>query len=441
MKLQSSGQERGARNEPTVKSVSLDQVELAIVERIHRERKDAHQQALDQLDTYDQRLNALDFEGRLSAVTDGAPMAVAEFEAEARQGRDELYQLRRGLIEHERERDNFKRYHTIDRAPRLHTVGAAILKIGLLVFLFAVETYVNGAFLAKGNELGLLGGAVEAFVFAVLNVLVSFFLALGGVRYLNHDRIFNKLYGFIAFIFWLAFVLLLNLALAHYREISGSLYEDAGARVIGRLKSDPVGLQDIKSWLFFAIGLVFSVIAFVDGLFFRDPFPGYGALELRVQAAHANYISRKDALIGELKDILTDAAERMEEARRDLGMRRSEHQSILQGRLRLAELFIKHQEHLERTANALLAVYRSANRETRTTSAPARFEETWKLTLTNLELQSAAHSNYENLGRKIEAAQELLSTEIKAIHQAFTKAVESYRQIDDLVPEERHGTE
>jgi hypothetical protein len=42
--------------------------------------------------------------------------------------------------------------------------------------LLLVELIINGNFLAKGSQLGLLGGIIEAFAFAALNLLVSFFL-------------------------------------------------------------------------------------------------------------------------------------------------------------------------------------------------------------------------------------------------------------------------
>jgi hypothetical protein len=35
--------------------------------------------------------------------------------------------------------------------------------------------------------------------------------------------------------------------------------------------------------------------------------------------------------------------------------------------------------------------------------------------------------------------QDLLTTEIAAVHGAFDDAIESYRQIDNLVPEEPYG--
>jgi hypothetical protein len=80
------------RNEPAASSASFDVVEHAIIERIHAERKAAHQQALNQLDVYGVRLNALDFEGRfrgrLCAIREAAPAAASELEAAAPQMRN-----------------------------------------------------------------------------------------------------------------------------------------------------------------------------------------------------------------------------------------------------------------------------------------------------------------------------------------------------------------
>ena len=72
-------------------------------------------------------------------------------------------------------------------------MATQIFKITLLVFLFVSETYINATFLAKGNVRGFIGGAAEALVFAVLNVLISFAIGLGGLRQLNHRNWFRKL--------------------------------------------------------------------------------------------------------------------------------------------------------------------------------------------------------------------------------------------------------
>lgn len=113
LKIVERATSNGRAEHPTPDSNSLDEVEYAIVEKIYSQRTAAHQSLVDQLDTYVQRLNALDFEGRFSEINHAAPEAVAEFRAEAKQGRDELYQLRRSLWENEKEREAFRGQHKL----------------------------------------------------------------------------------------------------------------------------------------------------------------------------------------------------------------------------------------------------------------------------------------------------------------------------------------
>ena len=437
LQLAGRAKRNAERDLPPTDSASPDDVEYEITERIFSERKAAHQTLIDHLETYAQRLTALDFHGRFTTIQQAAPLAVSEFIAEAKLGRDDLFQLRRSVVEHERERDEFKKQHRLRRAPRLSSTPATLLKVSVLAFLFIFETYVNGLFLAKGAQLGILGGVVEALAFAILNVLVSFFIGLGGVRQLNYSTFFWRLVGVAALIFWLIFSLALNLALAHYREISGVIYEDAGARVITRLFHDPLGLVDIRSWLFFAIGFGFSVAALTDGILFTDPFPGYAGLEKRVKQAHENYILRKGDLINELKGIRDDASAKMEDAQTDLRKRRAEYNAILEGRTRIIRLYEEHQNHLERTGKKLLTFYRSENTKHRSAPAPKRFDERWHLDRLSVNAEIPESLILKNLDSEIAASNEILKQQIIAIHKAFDDAVEQYRQIDDLVPEDK----
>ena len=40
-------------------------------------------------------------------------------------------------------------------------------------------------------------------------------------------------------------------------------------------KTDPFGLIEFQSWLLFVLGVVFSIVALIDGLIMRDKYPGY----------------------------------------------------------------------------------------------------------------------------------------------------------------------
>jgi len=431
-----SGAQRGASEQPSSDSAVLDDVENLVVERIEAEKNSAHGILLDELHLYKERLSGLDFEGRFATIRQAAPAAVSEFRAEAAQGRDELHSLRRHLRDVEAERDDFRRRHKLRRTARWAAGGNLTLKIGILILLFVFEVFLNGFFLAKGSELGYIGGAAEALIFALLNIGVSFLAGAVGVRELNHRNYLRKLFGLIALIAYIVIAVLLNLTLAHYREAAGSLVSDAGQAVLVRLRTDPLGITDVKSWLFFGIGMLCSLIAFGDSYLLFDPYPGYGLLEKRRAGAYEAYINRKNELIATLLAIRDEAIEILEEANRDLSVRRGEYDAIHESRTRLLRLFDAHQTHLDRTANALLSTYREANKRARKTPPPQRFAVPYVVEKISTEHEQLPVPAREDLRHSIKESQDVLVEQVHAIHAEFESAFATYREIDDLVEEQ-----
>src|SRR5262249_44088843 len=142
----------------------------------------------------------------------------------------------------------------------------------------------------------------------------------------------------------------------------GSLVSDAGHEVLMRLKAAPLAIADVKSWLFFGLGILCSLIAFADAFLIFDPYPGYGTLEKRRTDAHEAYIRQKSDLIAKLLEIGNEAIETREDANRALSLRRGENDAILGGGARLARLFVAHQSHLDRAANPLPPVSHEAKK-------------------------------------------------------------------------------
>ena len=439
MQLAARGTERGAQNRPTSDAQTLDDVEHQIVERIEAHKQDSHTIYLDHLHTYDERVTALSFEERFATIQQAAPEAVGDFRAEATVGRDELFVLRRRLNESEIERERFRARHRIERPARLASPGKIILKIGVLAILFITEVVINGSFLAKANVGGLLGGAAQAVTFAALNILASFFWGMVLIRLINRRNFFLKLIGLLSFLAYLAFAIALNLTLSHLREIppAVAVSGDVGEVVLHRLLTAPYALIDINSWVFFSIGLIFSLIAMADGLMFFDPYMGYAGLERRWVEATKQFASARSELIERLRDIREDATEVMNEAARDLSVRRSEYDSLLQGRGRLAQRFSQHQNQVEQAGRALLEIYREANRRARATPAPDYFAKAYAMDRIVYGGGDPDPSARENLRKMIAATQELLTGQIKAIHEAFDSAVRTYREIDELLPEKK----
>lgn len=440
LKIDRLARQRGAANEPPSDSSSPDEVEIRIAERVEGEKTKAHGLLVDQLRVADERLANLDFEGRFAEIRQAAPAALSEFRAEAATGRDELNSLRRKLREHEEAKEAFKRRHRLTRPPHPPTAGAQALKFGLVAVLLVVETVINGSFLAKGSELGLLGGTTEAFAFSLLNVIGSFLFGRLGHPQLVHRGVFHKLLGLVSLAAWLAFALVLNLALAHYREVAGQLLAEGGGAVIARLRTDPAGLADVKSWLFFGIGFLFSAVAYIDGFATVDPYPGFGDLQRRLDGAHEAYIARKQDLIDRLLDVRDDYIQSLEDANRDLSIRRAEYDQILTTRARLVRLFDQHQSHLQQVLSALSTGYREANRRSRSSPPPARFQSPPALERIDAAAEAPDVSEEAAAVRaRIAEAQKLLVDEVAAIHREFDAAVAGYHQIDDVVREERDG--
>src|SRR6266436_3261885 len=437
LQLPHHGAERGADNRPAQDAQTLDDVEHQIVERVESHKQAAHFLYLNHLETYDQRLLALNFEERVAIIQQAAPEAVGDFRAEAALGRDELFSLQQRLSDSEMERDQFRRRHKIARPARLSSPGKTVLKVGLLAVLFVVEVVINGGFLSKSNEQGLLGGAIQAVSFAALNIIVSFLCGLVPIRLLNRRLGLFKLLGFLSLLAYLAFAATLNLTLSHLREIPPSLTDDVGHQVLLRLMDAPFSLNDVNSWVFFGIGFAFSVIAMADGLVFADPFFGYGALERRCIDARAKFTDRKAALIETLRDIRDTASEAMNDAVRDLAVRRSEYDAILQARGALSQRFVEHQNHIERACRALLAIYREANRRRRNAPDPAYWSKPYTLERIQPIGKDPNNPAQAHLRRSIIETQELVTTQIRSVHEAFDAAVRSYREIDDLVPGEK----
>jgi uncharacterized protein YukE len=434
LQLIERGKERGSQNRPTTDAQTLDDVEHQIIERIEAHKQDAHAIYLDHLHTYDERVTALSFEERFAIIQQAAPEAVGDFRAEATVGRDELFALRRRLNESETERERFRTRHRIERPARLATPGKTILKVGVLAILFIIEVMINGSFLAKANVGGLLGGAAQAVTFAALNIIASFFWGMVLIRLVNRRNYLLKLVGVLSFLAYLMFAAALNLTLSHLREIPPTISGEVGQEVLHRLITAPYALTDINSWVFFSIGFIFSLIAMADGLLFFDPHIGYAGLERRWIEASKQFAKARSELIERLRDIREDSTEAMNGAARDLSVRRSEYDSLLQGRGRLAQRFSQHQNQIEQACRALLEIYREANRRARSTATPDYFAKTYPM-----DRIIYAGAEPEHLRQTIAETQDLLTRQIKAIHEAFDDAVRTYREIDELLAEKKRG--
>ena len=429
LELEARGRKRCFRKEPLRPAGQLDDIENEIIEYVESDKKHSHQILEDQLQSYAHRMASLDFQGRFTAIHQTAPDCIAEFRAELAKGEDALHARRRDLIEHEDERHYFRKKHGLTAPARTHSQAVAFLKWGFLVLLLAVESALNGSFLAEGSEQGLVGGISAAVAFATLNVGGALAAAILGARLLIHRIAFLKIVGALAVTAWLCFTFTLNLALAHYREVAGAFGTEAGREVITRLQEAPLVMNDVQSWVLFGIGILFAVAAFADSLLLFDPYWGYGSLEKRLRKSRARYANLKADLVDDLKDIYSDFSRKLGEIGQDLSKRLGEYDRIISARKSKVDQFNAKQTQLEKAANALLGTYRSER------GLPA--DDPYKLARISVSADNPDKKKREDIERIVNEAQTVLRAQADLLQREFQEGLARYDQIDTLVGDRR----
>ncbi|MBZ5762405.1 hypothetical protein LAV84_20960 [Rhizobium sp. VS19-DR104.2] len=434
------GTENGTNNKPVQASKELDDVERSIVERVEAQRDDAYQVLEDQLNTYSTRMRNLDFDGHFGQIHLVNNSSVDDFRADVAGGRDELFGRRNALKEADEELADFRKRNALEkRVARSKSGIMTVLKWCLILVLLVIETAVNGIYLAKGSDSGLVGGIGYAFGFAFVNVVGTIILSIYFIPNLAHRSIFRKLIGLLGCLLWLTIAIGLNIVMSHYREVSATAVDDVGKVVMERLTHSTFTLDDIDSWVLFAGGFLFSTIALVDGLTMSDPYPGYAGTYTRYVAAREEYVEHKIHLVDSLKDIRDDHNEKVEGIIRALSLRRKECAAIIDARTRLVRLFSEHQTQLESVGRKLIETYRDANRQTRTKPEPKYFATPYKMERRRAVVDTSDDWNDKELAERIQAAQTELSDQMKRISKEFDDAVTAYRQLDNLFPETING--
>ncbi|MFC1488836.1 hypothetical protein ACFL6B_03210 [Thermodesulfobacteriota bacterium] len=428
MGLVKIGKRRGKRNEPSSASTTFDDIEQKIVSAIESEKKRSHQIYIDSLKTYSDRLRSLDFETRISSIEQFSRNAIAEFRAQVHNGVDQLYQLRRHVIEIGREEEDFRKKHNLNRTA--HFPDSTKLHYGIIAVLLLVESLLNGNFLARGSELGLLGGVLDALGIAMFNVWIGFLVGKLVMSQMFHSQAGNKIVGYIGTLSFICLSFVFNIMVAHYRDaLGGELPEKAAMLAIESFLNDSFNIVDFKSWMMVLIGFSFSIVAAIDGFRTDDPYPGYGQIAKRRIRATQEYADMKEDLMEDLREIKEDAVQAMTQAKEGVEKRKNEYHSILDARERLNGLFQTHLEYLESCANNLLSDYREANRHARSSAPPSHYSELW-------ELEHPPPANIGHTGGisgdEINRANSLLTNHMQEVFNDYEKAVDKYKQIEQL---------
>lgn len=291
----------------------------------------------------------------------------------------ELDEKKKELNKRQKDLEDFRKENNLNREPHPRTLPQKVLLVGIIFLLLFIETFANTSFLAKGNELGLIGAYSEAIVISLLNLFVAIMLGRG-VTNLVHIRRNKKFIGGACAVAFVVFAIGLNLLVAHYREATGTVLDQGGVIAFNSFSENPFGLKEFQSWILFGMGCLFATVSFIDGIMWDDPYPGYGKHACLVMAAEEEYRE----IYREHQEKLHNKFEQEVKKLRDIKQRimRNERRfkEIQNDYENFIESFRRHIDHIENLGNGLLRRYQATNIKWREgQKEPARFGETWKM--------------------------------------------------------------
>lgn len=371
MRLERLGAKDGAANLPPSDAKSLSSAELEAVERIRSLRMDA-------LGNFETEMQA--FKSRIGqAKSDSSEILLKVSDAESRlrvladQEGNHLEIERNRVDQIQAKLRDFMDRNDVIGPPRAAANG--FWTVSLLTLMIVGEATLNGLFFAEKNALGLVGGIFMA----VMITLVNIFASIGcGVlsRYVNKKGFFPTLFGICLALFWLAFTIILNLTVAHFRDnLEGNSWDASLQLAIGSLLESPIGLQSISSWLIFSFGFLIGCASFVKGMLLRDPMPGFNAIWQAEEDAVSAYAEvyesahfRMDEGFMEIREELNDEVLR----------RRTDLRTAVDALLSRNTVTNNLEQFLASCSSAairLLRIYREANSRARSTPSPTYFDE------------------------------------------------------------------
>jgi hypothetical protein len=378
LNLDTIAAERGAREQPSTDTQSLDSVEQQIVQALESEWTWHGADLINNLRAYGSRLIAVSVQTELVNLDLLAQNTLAKLRDANHRAEAELGPLRETFVSHRDELRDFREKHKLKRAAR--NPARRWTTFGLLFLLIGLEAGLNGFFFAKGSEFGLLGGVGTAVGISVVNVLFAFALGLFPMRWLNHRNYLFKLVGLIFTLASLAGLVALHGFAAHYRDATAAVGEDrAFTTALQTLKTSPLALADLNSFYLFGIGLLWAFLAIWKGSTFDDPYPRYGAHYRRATSARNAYSDEHAYLFDDLEKIKEDTVAALEAGTRKIPLFPQQAAQVRSQRDAHLKGFRAYESAVETAVNQLLARYRDANRYRRKSPPPLHFDTPWKL--------------------------------------------------------------
>ena len=158
-----------------------------------------------------------------------------------------------------------------------------IQKLILYIIIFG-ELIINGFMMYSGGAIELFGALAISIAQTAINIGFCYLggkMLIGQIKYADSV---TKTFGYwIVFLLHIYLIFLINANMGLYRDAIVQSTQSAAltsVQVIGQWSWSPwekIAEIDVTAVLMIFVGCLFALIAYIDGYFSDDPYPGYGA--------------------------------------------------------------------------------------------------------------------------------------------------------------------
>ena len=370
LKVEENAKQDGEKETPHTAETNIDSFQLKIYKFIETEISQRNQKLNENLISLNKAIASNDVRSEMEKAKNIDSLLKHQLESIVEEKRDELSESKENAEKIAKDFNNFKTTNKLKREP--YYPESYEIYVAVLLALLLLETIMNGVFFAKGNEYGYMGGTLIALSIASVNLAISFFLGRF-TSYKNHIENVLKRFGYLSAIVILVWVFAYNLMVAHYRQQLDVDITKAGSSAIALLLKSPFALDSFDYWVLFLIGLIFGLIAYVEGYLWNDPYPGFGQLHKRLKQAQEDFIQTKSEIM-ELPEIMKEnKLNELNVIESNISANISYIKEIVEQKHSLVKNLKNNIEQIESSSTILIKRYREINMQHRKTDPPKYF--------------------------------------------------------------------
>jgi len=318
--------------------------------------------------------------------------------------------------------------------------GSYALVYAFLLLFLLIESFANSYFLGMGNELGMLGGVIEALFIALLSICFSYTAGIG-VRAITGRGLLRRTAGFFGGCLFFMSIVAYHTLIGWYRGCLVYLNpETAKADAMINFMQHGMALPDLHCYGLAVVGIFFGGTAFVAGFQCRDArlAAEYARIAKEYEITDTQLKSKEEEYLASLNEVCCSRCEEVDSCLNLARDAESQTKLLELECSRVINHFTMKINDIQDSCAYAIELFRRSNKAVRDTPAPTYFnnkpsplsEEVKRLDTTVAEEIEQSIINIGHRLNKLEELSDEIKNKIRAEYQTNLQAAP--KLFDDL---------